>query len=197
MPDELLHRMDSLFGNPTKHVTETPDTLASYDSNVVQDLRHLLPNLPESAEYRLNLPQQPTGTERGNLGLQKILGKLVSKKVLLSDDFKRETFIRDLEIKEMAMVQLSAAKRAYIGSVAIGSELYRLPHDSAVYRLTETYWADWHGDTRLDVTVLSPNKEFFVADSGSRLSSQQRTLNNRERLGQLHNLDHLLQTFGF
>jgi hypothetical protein len=92
-------------------------------------------------------------------------------------------------------MQLSATKRAYLGSVAIGNDQYLFAPGSAVYRLTETYWADWHGETRMDVNLLTPTKKLFTVVNPLKPSVSLKKMSNKEKLDQVENLDRLLRTF--
>lgn len=191
LPDELFGRLDNLFEMSDEHSVEDLTTLEVLDTHLAKDLRYLIPALPEFAEYKLRLSQQK------KTGLRRILGNFSTRRVVLSDDFKRETFTRHLEISEMAMIQLNATKRSYLGAIAVGDNRYSLEPGSAVYRLTETFWADWHGDRRLDVTVVSPTKKLLISERSLTPPGLQKSLNNQEKSEQLQNLDNLLLTFGY
>lgn len=197
LPDELIGRIDTLFDSNDKHKVERPSMLEPHDFDLASDLRYLLPDLPESAEYKLKVPQYRSENGARSPEFRSLLGGIASRTVLLSDDFVRETYSRSLEVKDMAVDQLSVTKRVYLGSVAIGDEIYRFAPGSAVHRLTETYWADWHGDTRLDVIVLTPTKKLFPTTNPLKPSGPTKKWSNKEKLDQVENIDRLLRTFGY
>ncbi len=196
LPNEIVHRIDAIFSKDVKKTVEKTASFKANDFDLAKDIRHLLPELPESAEYQLKT-LDPKSKETRHSAFHNMLGRLASQKAEFSEGFMRETYTKNLEVIDMAMVQLSAVKRSYLGSIAIGSEQYDLKPKSAVYRLSETYWADLHADYRLDVALVTPAKILFPVQNPLKPAYRQAPWSNKDKLDQLQNLDRLLNTFGF
>lgn len=192
--DDFLNRINALFDESDTKISDDRSTLESFDFNLSRDLRELLPSLPDNAERNLRLPQKPEAGKRDKF-IERLIGKLMFQYSELSEDFKRETMRRSLTINEMTMIRLSAEKRSFVGSIAVKGVNYALPPDSAIYRLTQTHWPDWHGSTYADIVVLSPSKRFYTYANHLSDAQGQSAFEPSKSL-QLESIDETIKYFG-